>query len=380
MTDLCWSGREGMLFHHTGEPLVGFGGCDYLGLATHDAILDALCKGLGRYALSAGASRTTTGDTRAHQKAELRAAGFIGLPEAVLLPEGMLANIAAFQALSDCKAALIDERAHSSLRTAAAAAGIPLHTYRHNDATDAASKLNTLDTPALVATDTLFAATGDIAPVPELLEALRPDDRLLLDDCHGIGVLGPRGRGAIEQFAINDPRVIVTATLAKAMGVYGAIVAGPAPFAAKVRRSGAFVGTTPIPPALAAAADAAFEVHTCELDRLARLRSSTARVREALTELGLITNGRTSPSPVFAITIEPEAAMVRLHEELARRGHFVPLIGYPGGPAGRYLRLSVSAGHADDQIDRLLTDLADLAPALRPQAPDVEGANTRIRS
>lgn len=370
-----------MLFHHTGEPLVGFGGCDYLGLATHDALIDALCKGLGRYAISAGASRTTTGDTRAHRKAELRAAGFIGLPEAVLLPEGMLANLAAFQALNgDCPAALIDERAHSSLRTAAAAAGMRLLTYRHNDAADAASKLNALDTPALLATDTLFAATGELAPVPDLLAALRPDDRLLLDDCHGIGVLGPRGRGAIEHFAISDPRVVVTATLAKAMGVYGAIVAGPGPFAAMVRRSGAFVGTTPIPPALAAAADAAFEVHTCELDRLSRLRSSTARVREALVELGLISRDRTSPSPVFAITIEPEAAMRRLHEELARRGHFVPLIGYPGGPAGRYLRLSVSAGHADDQIDRLLADLADLTPTLHPEAPDTEGANTRIRS
>ncbi len=370
-----------MLFHHTGEPLVGFGGCDYLGLATHDALIDALCKGLGRYAISAGASRTTTGDTRAHQKAELRAAGFIGLPEAVLLPEGMLANLAAFQALTDdCPAALIDERAHSSLRTAAAAAGMRLLTYRHNDPHNAAEQLNALDTHALVATDTLFAATGDISPVPELLAALRPDDRLLLDDCHGIGVLGPRGRGAIEHFEISDPRVVVTATLAKAMGVYGAIVAGPGTFAANVRRSGAFIGTTPIPPALASAADAAFEVHTCELDRLARLRSSTARVRAALIELGLIPETRSSPSPVFALIIEPEAEMVRLHEQLADRGHFVPLIGYPGGPAGRYLRLSVSAGHTDEQIDLLLADLADLSPRLRHEAPDADGANTRIRS
>lgn len=369
-----------MLFHHTGEPLVGFGGCDYLGLAAHHALIDALEKHLGRYAISAGASRTTTGDTRAHRNAERRAAAFIGLPEAALLPEGMLANIAAFQALKDdCNAALIDERAHASLRTAAAASGMRLLTYRHNDHADAAAILRTLDTPALVATDTLFAATGDLAPARELLEALRPQDHLLLDDCHGLGVLGPRGRGAIEHFAIHDQRVVITATLAKAMGVYGAVAAGPQTFVAKVRSSGAFVGTTPIPPAIAAAADAAFEIHACELDRLARLRSATARVRTALIDLGLIPEARSSPSPVFALIIEPEAEMVRLHEQLAARGHFVPLIGYPGGPAGRYLRLSVSAGHTDEQIDRMLADLAKLAPA-RPEATDAGGANTRIRS
>lgn len=345
-----------------GRQLVSFGGCDYLGLAGHDSLVEAVIKGLDRYGISAGASRTTTGDTRAHRKAEQRAAGFVGLPEAVLLPEGMLANIAAFQALrDDHDAALIDERAHSSLRTAAAAAGMTLHLYAHNDPADAEAKLASLPGRVLIATDTLFAATGELAPADELLSILRPGDRLLLDDCHGLGVLGPRGRGAIEHFAIEDPRVVITATLAKAMGVYGSIAAGPAEFAARVRKSGAFVGTTPIPPALAWAADAAFEVHACELDRLTRLRSHIAKTRARLESLGLIGPGRAEASPIFAFTVEPEGAMTVLHERLAERGHFVPLVGYPGGPAGRYLRLAVSAGHAEAQIDNLLADLAELA-------------------
>lgn len=340
-----------------GREIITFGGCDYLALAHHAPVLEAVVRGLNTYGLSAGASRETTGNTAAHDRLEERLGEFVGMDAALLTPEGYLANMAMCQALAeDCRVALIDERAHRSLRDAAVGAGLQVHFYRHRDADHAGALARDMGArPVAILTDGVFTADGGVAPVPELLAATPATGTLVVDDCHGFCVMGPRGRGTLEHFGLRDPRLVLTTTLAKGLGAYGGAVIGPRAFIAKARRAGtAYRCTTPIPPALAVAARAALDAHACEGWRLRRLRESIARVTEGLAEVGVDTSGHHPHSPVFAFTLATEEIMERAAAEVYARGYLVPLIEYPGGPAPRYFRLSVTAAHTDDELAGLL--------------------------
>jgi 7-keto-8-aminopelargonate synthetase-like enzyme len=336
-----------------GREVVTFGGCDYLALAHHAPVLEAVVRGLNTYGLSAGASRETTGNTAAHDRLEERVAEFVGLDAALLTPEGYLANMAMCQALAeDCRVTLIDERAHRSLRDAAVGAGLQVHFYRHRDAAHAKELARDMGSrPVAILTDGVFTADGGVAPVPELLDATPPAGTLVVDDCHGFCVMGPRGRGTLEHFALRDPRLVVTTTLAKGLGAYGGAVIGTRAFVAKARRAGtAYRCTTPIPPALAVAARAALDAHACEGWRLRRLRESIARVSEALAAVGVDTAAHHPHSPVFAFVLGSEESMESVAADLLARGFLVPLIEYPGGPAPRYFRLSITSAHSDDEL------------------------------
>ena len=344
--------------------LLTFAGCDYLGLAHHDAVVDAALAGIETHGLSAGASRTTTGETHIYRKLEASLATFASVQAATLMPEGYLANIAAMQAMRSMgprerTIALIDERSHQSQADAAQAAGLSVERYRHLDAHDAAARARSLGLDrVLLATDGVFAADGAVAPLDQLVEQI--ETPILVDDCHGFGILGPRGRGTCEHFAVASPRVAITTTLAKTFGVYGGCILGSTQLATSVRtHASAFICTTPIPPALAHAVAAALEVHRCELDRVHRLRSNIEAVAQILAKHGLYTQ-QTVPTPIFAFALgNPEQTHALAHG-LLEHNILVPAIGYPGGPAEVYCRLAVSSQHEPEHIDLLGDVLAGL--------------------
>lgn len=334
-----------------GRSLVTFCGCNYLALAQHPRVLDAARRSLALHGLSTSASRSTSGDTTDHRALEDELAELTGRESALLLPEGFTANIAACQTLraGGVRTALVDARGHQSLRDAAATAGMALTSYAHLDPDAAAARLRAIETPAVVLTDGVFTADGARAPLPDLLAALRPDDTLLVDDCHGFAVLGPHGGGSLAETRLNDPRLVMTTTLAKGLGCAGGAVLASDPFVRAARSTAsAFICTTPTAPPLVAAAREAVRVLRAEPQRFDGLRRNVARVRDVLVELGL--EAHRQPVPIFAFTIDPAERMPEVRAALLERGVEVPLMSYPGGPAPTYFRLSVNADHTPEQI------------------------------
>lgn len=361
-----------------GRSYVSFGGCNYLGLAHHPAVHAAMVEALGQFGLSTSASRETTGNTTAHDQLEAALIRFTGMPAAVVVPDGYTANLCIAQALAPAhQIALIDSRSHRSIREAVAGAGMFLVEYDHLDAGHAAEQIEAIrrnppvqrgffgQKPGLaVFTDGVFTADGSPAPIPELVSVLPEENAVLVvDDCHGLCVLGPKGQGTLSHFGISDPRIVLTSTLAKGLGCHGGVVAGPAQYCDLVRtRASAYICTTPASPAIAAAATEALAVVGREPARLARLRRNAGLLSKSLRRLGL--EAPETPAPIFAFTLESEQRMRRLHADLMSDGFLAPLISYPGGPAACYFRLSVSSEHTPEQISQLSAAMeARLAPS-----------------
>ena len=342
-----------------GRELVAFGGCNYLGLAHHPAVIDALQRGARETGVSSGASRETTGNHVAHEELERDLAQFLGTQSALLAPDGYLANLVVAQALApDHSIALFDAKSHASVRDAIAAAGFESIEYEHAKASSAARALAAHPHERVaIFTDGVFPSLKHVAPLPELLANL-PAERgtLVVDDCHGFGVLGARGRGTCEHFELADPRIVITATMSKAFGCHGGVIAGSLELIASAReRSRAHVGSTPIPPALARAGSAALRELQRDPARLTRLRANIERLRAHFRELGLPASDLALP--VFAFTLAAQAEMERVHRRLLAAGLLVPLIDYPDVPGG-YFRVVVNAEHTIEQIDRLARELA----------------------
>jgi len=344
-----------------GRELAYFGGCDYLGLASHARVVAALRAGLERWGVSAGASRQTSGDTLEHRALEDELAPFLAQEACLLVPEGWLANVALLESLAgEVDLALVDEKAHMSLPSSARAAGLPPVVYAHADAGSMRQKLADLrcERPCVL-TDGLYPSLGHCAPVHELLQSLPARGVLVVDDCHGLGVLGARGRGTHEQLGVRDLRLVLTGTLSKALGCYGGYVAGSRACIERVReRSNAYLGTTPVPAALCAAGREALRL-LAQGELLAALRRNLECLRAALA--GSAVQLSRLPVPVVAIDPRTAGAGRRLHEALLAEGFLVPLVRYPGGPAGGedggWLRLALCAAHSVDEVERLAAAL-----------------------
>lgn len=341
-----------------GRVVVSFGGCNYLGLASHPAVVEAVRRGLDVFGLSATASRETTGNAAPHESLEQELADFLRTERALLVPDGYIANIAACQSVAGLgtSVALIDERGHASLADAARTAGLRIVRFEHACPDSLARALREArPAAAVVMTDGVFTADGELAPVADLLCEIGGEDWLLIDDCHGLGTVGPGGRGSAAATGLADPRVVVTSSLAKGLGGAGGIVAGSGSFVTHCHRSSGYICTTPIAPALAEGTRAALRVLQQQPDRLDALHANASRLRTGLRRLGLLTDSDERTTPIAAFTIGDSPTMQRLASGLLVDGFRVPLIRYPGGPAEAYFRLSVNAEHTPQQIDGLLS-------------------------
>lgn len=356
-----------------GRAILSFGGCNYLGLANHPRVAEAVREATARFGLSSTASRETTGNTAPHDALEHDLAAFLRVERALLVPDGYLANIAACQGLRarGVTHAVLDARAHVSMADAAAAAGLMITRFAHADADALTLALGAIRPGrAVVMTDGVFTADGEPAPLRALLDALGEADRLLVDDCHGLGVLGPGGRGSVAHWGLTDPRILITSSLAKGIGVAGGVVAGTLGDIAGCAAATAYVCTTPIAPAMAEGARAAIALLLSEPTRVDRLSTNAERLRAGLHALGLATPPSYPHTPIVAFTLPGLSAMERFCAGVLDAGFRVPLIRYPGGPAEAYFRVSVNAEHTPEQIDRLL---GAMTAALGTPAP-VEAA------
>jgi 8-amino-7-oxononanoate synthase len=366
-----------------GRELLAFGGCNYLGLAHHPAVLGAVREGLAKFGISTTASRETTGNTTIHDKLEQELAAFLKQEAAILLAEGYTANIAVAQAL--CRhhgVALIDAKAHRSLRSAATSAGMQVFEYEHLNPESAAWLIRQYgDQGVVIFTDGVFAADGALAPVAELLAVL-PQQRsmLVVDDCHGFCVLGERGQGTVSEILgeTRDPRVCITTTMAKGLGCYGGAVIGRRTLIDNIREhADVYRRSTPVPTPLAMAARAALGAIQRESELVGYLRRNAKNMRQLLTAAGvtfdtggfreslqtkaeggtatlqLSSSTAQDKVPIFTFTLESVEKMESVHKGLLEAGIYAPLIEYPGGPTDRFFRLTACAKHTPEQIARL---------------------------
>jgi len=347
-----------------GRDYLAFCSNDYLGLAADPRLIAAAGAGAELYGVGAGASHLVLGHGTAHHRLEEALAGFVGLPRALLFSTGYMANMGVVSALAGRGDALFADRLnHASLNDAALLSRATFRRYPHNDLAALERLLAT--TPArrrLVIVDAVFSMDGDIAAVPELLDiCARHDAWLLIDDAHGFGVLGAEGRGTTAHFGIRSDRLIYMATLGKAAGVSGAFVAGSeALVESLLQNARTYIYTTATPPMLAHALLASLQIIKQEEWRREHLRELVLRLKQGLQ--GAPWRLLPSDTPIQPLLVGGNAEALALSARLAERGLLVPAIRPPTVPRGTArLRISLSADHAADDVDRLVAALREPA-------------------
>jgi 8-amino-7-oxononanoate synthase len=354
---------RGMRVLIDGRELVSFAGNDYLGLAAHSAVRDALIDGARRYGVGATAAHLLGGHRTPHAELEAALAEWTGREAALLFSTGWMANLGVIATLlGEGELCLQDKLNHACLIDGARLAGAELRRYPHRDVDGAARRLRARPgVPALLATDGVFSMDGDLAPLRELAALASAEGAtLMVDDAHGLGVLGPDGAGSVAAADLTADEVpVLMATFGKALGTFGAFVAGSrALIEALVQFARTHVYTTALPPALAAATLAAVRVARMERWRRDHLARLVRHFRAGAAARGL-TLGK-STTPIQPLLVGDARAATRLSERLAERGFFVPAIRPPTVPPGSArLRITFSALHSEADVEALLDALAD---------------------
>ncbi|MCX7628529.1 MAG: 8-amino-7-oxononanoate synthase [Methylophilaceae bacterium] len=339
-----------------GLEVLSFCSNDYLGLASHPALVRAVQAAVQSCGVGSGASHLIAGHHRLHHELEQALARHVGLPRALLFSTGYMANLGVICALVGRGDAVFADRLnHASLNDAAVLSRARLKRYPHNDL-DALDRLLATSSARrkLVVADAVFSMDGDLAPVPDLLALCeRHGAWLMLDDAHGFGVLGEGGRGILEHYRIASPRIIYMATLGKAAGVAGAFVAGDERLIESLLQNArTYVYTTAAPPLLSAAVLASLQLIETEGWRRAHLKALGALLRDrvCLKRWQLMD----TCTPIIPLIIGTNAEAVRVSEHLLERGILVPAIRPPTVPVGTArLRISLSAGHTAEDVIRL---------------------------
>ncbi len=352
-----------------GRALVNLCSNDYLGLAAHPAVRAAAAAAAEREGAGSGAARLVAGDLPVHRALEARVAAWKGREAALLFGSGYHANAGVPAALVGRDDAIFsDVLNHASIVDGALLSRAELVRYRHCDAGELAELLaRSRARRKLVITDAVFSMDGDAAPLRELADACdRHGAMLYVDEAHSAGVLGPGGAGLAAALGVSDRVDVHMGTLGKALGAFGAYVAGERRLIdLLVSRARTFVFTTALPPPACGAALAALEVVAAEPGRRTRLEALGARMSAGLTALGFDVSRVVSP--IFPVVLGTEARALAAAAALRERGFFVRAIRPPTVPRGTSrLRVALSAAHTEAQVDGFLSALAELLPALPP--------------
>jgi 8-amino-7-oxononanoate synthase len=347
-----------------GRELLQFASNNYLGLANDPRVKEALARGIEKWGWGAGASRLVAGHTEAHEALEADLAAFKHTEAALVFPTGYQTNLGVVGSLvGRGDLVLSDRENHASIYDAVKLSGARLVRYAHADAGDAARLLaKHRDAPGrrLIVTDTVFSMDGRLAPLRALAElAEREGAMLLVDEAHATGVLGPTGAGLAEEVGLESDTTASVGTLSKALGGIGGFVGASREVCDLiVNRARSFSYTTALPAAACEAARAALAIVRAEPDRRKRVLALAERLRCALQEKGF-ESGRSETQIVPVLVGEPERALA-LAAALLERGIFCPAIRPPTVPPGTSrLRVSLTAEHTEEDVDRLVAVLAE---------------------
>ncbi len=347
-----------------GRRYLSFCSNDYLGLASHPDVIGALQQGAAEYGVGSGAAHLVSGHSAAHHALEEELAAFTRRPRALLFSTGYMANLGVVSALAGRGDAVFEDRInHASLIDAGLLSQARLRRYPHNDM-DVLERCVAGDGSAtrLIVSDGVFSMDGDIAPLPALAAiARRHNAGLMIDDAHGLGVLGAHGGGAVEHFGLGMDEVpILMGTLGKAFGTFGAFVAGSEDLIETlIQRARTYIYTTALPPAIAQATRVSLRLVQEEGWRRTHLHNLIAQFRVGAERLGLTLPA--SLTPIQPLIVGDAGRALALSDALMQRGILISAIRPPTVPQGSArLRITLCAAHSEAQVDRLLDALAEL--------------------
>jgi 8-amino-7-oxononanoate synthase len=353
-----------------GRAMLAFCSNDYLGLAAHPRVMEALREGASLYGAGSGASHLISGHSRAHALLEDRLAAFVAPnlvdARALYFSTGYMANLAVLTALgADADAMIFSEALnHASLIDGARLARAGVSVYPHGDVAALAAQLEASSAATkIVVTDSVFSMDGDLAPLPELLALCeRHGAWLVVDDAHGFGVLGSKGRGALEHCALRSPNLVYVGTLGKAAGVSGAFIAAHASvIELMIQRARPYIYTTASPPAIAHALLTSLDI--IEGEEGASLRAHLAALIAQLDDELALTRWQrpVSHTAIQPVVIGANDEALRVAAGLHAQGLWVPAIRPPTVPANTArLRITLSAAHTREQVAQLAAALNQL--------------------
>jgi 8-amino-7-oxononanoate synthase len=353
--------------------LVNFCSNDYLGLKDHPEVVRAFIEAAEKYGVGSGASHLVTGHGPEHEALEEELAAFTRRERALVFSTGYMANMGVIGALADQKALVVSDKLnHASLIDGCRLSGAEVLRYPHGDverATELLEKAEPEATTRLLVTDGVFSMDGDLAPLPWLAKAARAAKAwLVVDDAHGLGVIGATGRGSCEHWISlrGDDVPVLIGTFGKAFGTFGAFVAGDADLIEfLMQKARTYIYTTALPPAVAAATRAAIRVSERESWRREKAIALAHRVRIGLIQRGIVevTRGPDPKTTIVPVVLESEERALAASRALEQKGFLVSAIRPPTVPAGTArLRITLSAAHEEAQVDALLDALREAIP------------------
>lgn len=353
---------QGINLEIDGRHIVNFCSNDYLGLANHSDVVNAFKAGADRYGVGSGSAHLICGHSAAHHALEEELAEFTGRDRALLFSTGYMANIGVISALLGRGDAVFEDRLnHASLLDGGLLSGARFKRYAHADTADLGANLDKALGRKLIVTDGVFSMDGDFAPLDELAVAAKNHGAwLMVDDAHGLGVIGEYGGGVLEHYGLGQNDVpVLMGTLGKGLGTFGAFVAGSELLIETlIQKARAYIYTTALPAAVAEATRASLKIAIEENWRRDKLKQLSERFRLGAEQLGL--QVMASSSAIQPILIGDSQQAVDISNALLDAGFLVSAIRPPTVPQGSArLRVTFSALHEEQHVDRLLDALAN---------------------
>jgi len=363
---------QGVLLQQDGREWLSFNSNDYLGLANHPTVISAATQAMTQGGVGSGAAHLISGHHRLHHELEEALADFTQRSRALLFSTGYMANFAVISSLYHKGDAIFEDRLnHASLIDAARLGEAALVRYQHLDMPSLGRQLDThAAAQRVLVSDGIFSMDGDECDVTGMCQlAKRFDADVMIDDAHGIGVVGEHGQGTVLSQGGSEQDVpLLVGTLGKALGTFGAFVAGPDDvIETLIQTARPYIYTTALPPAIAAATLASLRLAREEDWRREQLQSHVQTFRRGLEEMGLV--AATSTSPIQPLLLGDSETALRASQALQQHDILVSAIRPPTVPTGQArLRITFSAEHSEAHIRSLLDAIEQsVLPLLRDQ-------------
>lgn len=351
------SSDQGPKVNIEGREIILLGSNNYLGLCNDNRLKETVKNAVDKYGVGSGGSRLTTGSYDLHKELEERIASFKGTESALVFNTGYMANLGIISALCDRKWVIFsDKYNHASIIDGCLLSGAKLVRYKHCDVNDLENKINMYKGQNnLIVTDGVFSMDGDVAPLSDIVKLAKKHDIItMVDDAHGVGVLGENGSGTISYFNLGDKVDIQMGTLSKAIASIGGYVAGKRDLIDYLRNSSrSFIFSTALPPIAIAASLKAIEIIEHDKERREVLMSLVDWFKKELISIGF--NVTNTITPILPIIIGDVNKTIELSESLLQEGIYAPAIRPPTVPKGTSrLRISLMATHSYDDLNYVL--------------------------
>lgn len=362
-------GPQGSAIAVGGHEVINFCANNYLGLANHPAIVEAAHEGLRRWGYGMASVRFICGTQELHKQLESAIARFLQKDDAILYSSCFDANTGLFETLlGEEDTILSDELNHASVIDGIRLCKAKRFRYKHSDMAELETGLKEASSSRLrmIATDGVFSMDGDLAKLPDICAlADRYQAVVMVDDSHATGLLGPGGRGSVEQLGCLERVDIITSTLGKALGgaAGGFTCAGKEIVEFLRQRSRPYLFSNALPPPITSAALKALELIAAGNALRDRLHANAKQLRGALEGAGFTL--KPGQHPILPVMLGDAALASRLADKLLERGIYVIGFSYPVVPQGQArIRIQLSAAHTPDQLDRAATAFAELGREL----------------